>query len=382
MKNMEVNSWMKGSYAFLVSAIIVVALAFYFFADIVTYVLVSFVLGLIGQPLMNIFLNRLRLRRLRYGAAVSAVLTLLVFIGVLLLMLYTVVPVMIQQALSIESVNFQAIATALEQPLAAFIERMERFGLTVIEKTPSQIIEENLYQIAEPADISGYLTSVVSVASNIFIATFAIFFITFFFLQDQGMFISFILALVPDKYVDQVNNVLGDTTYLLRRYFAGILVQISIITIYLTVLLSVFGVQNALLIAFFAAVINLIPYIGPIIGAAFGVFLTISANVDLEFYTEMMPLIFKIIVIFASMQLLDNMILQPYIFSTSVLAHPLEIFLVILVAGKLGGIMGMILAIPSYTVIRVIARNFLSEFKIVKKMTIGIEKKASGRSTH
>lgn len=376
---MALENWLKGSYAFLISAVLVTFLAFYFFADLVTYVLVSFVLSLIGQPIMRFFLVKLRLQRIKYGAPISAVLTLLSFIMVFLLLLYTVIPVMIQQAISIGEVNFQAVALALEAPLEEFIARMERFGLTVIEKSPSEIIEENLMQIAEPADISYYLTSLVSVASEIFIATFAIIFITFFFLQDQGMFISFILALVPDQYVDQVKNVLSDTTYLLRRYFAGILVQISIITIYLTVLLSIFGVQNALLIAFFAAVINLIPYIGPIIGAAFGVFLTISANVDIEFYTEMVPLIITIILVFASMQLLDNMVLQPYIFSTSVLAHPLEIFLIIMVAAKLGGIIGMILAIPSYTVIRVISKNFLSEFKIVQKMTSGIEKKRPRR---
>ncbi len=351
-------------------------LTIYFFADVVTYVLVSFVLSLIGQPIMNFFLKKLRLSKFRYGSQVSAVLTLIIFFLFILLMLVTVIPVMLQQAISIGEVNFQAIANALEAPLAEYIERMERLGLTIVEKSPSEIIEQNLNQIAQPADISYYLTSLISVATNIFIATFAILFITFFFLQDQGLFISFILALVPDQYVDQVKNVLSDTTFLLRRYFAGILVQISIITLYLTVLLSIFGIENALLIAFFAAVINLIPYIGPIIGAMFGVFLTISANVDIEFYTEMLPLIIKILLIFASMQLLDNMILQPYIFSTSVLAHPLEIFLVIFIAGKIGGILGMILAIPAYTVIRVIARNFLSEFKIVKKMNIGIERRS------
>ena len=374
---MDFANRIKGSYVFLFTAIVAVALAFYFFADVVTYVLVSFILSLIGQPIMYLFLDKLKLRRFRYGPQVSAVLTLIIFLLVLLLILATIVPIMIQQAISIGEVNFQSIAVALEAPLAEFIDRMEHYGLTVIEKSPSEIIEHNLNQLGGPADIGSYLTSLVGVAANIFIATFAILFITFFFLQDQGMFVSFILALVPDQYVDQVNNVLGDTTYLLRRYFAGILVQITVITLYLTILLSLFGVQNALLIAFFAAVINLIPYIGPIIGAIFGVFLTISANVDMEFYTEMMPLIIKILIIFASMQLLDNMILQPYIFSTSVLAHPLEIFLVIIIAGKMGGIIGMILAIPSYTVIRVIALNFLSEFKIVKKMTYRIEKKSA-----
>lgn len=371
-----INSLFKNTYVFLLTAILFVGVTIYFFADVVTYVLVSFVLSLIGQPIMNFFLKKLRLSKFRYGSQVSAVLTLIIFFLFILLMLVTVIPVMLQQAISIGEVNFQAIANALEAPLAEYIERMERLGLTIVEKSPSEIIEQNLNQIAQPADISYYLTSLVSVATNIFIATFAILFITFFFLQDQGLFISFILALVPDQYVDQVKNVLSDTTFLLRRYFAGILVQISIITLYLTVLLSIFGIENALLIAFFAAVINLIPYIGPIIGAMFGVFLTISANVDIEFYTEMLPLIIKILLIFASMQLLDNMILQPYIFSTSVLAHPLEIFLVIFIAGKIGGILGMILAIPAYTVIRVIARNFLSEFKIVKKMNIGIERRS------
>lgn len=374
---MDFANKIKGSYVFLFTAILFSALAFYFFADVVTYVLVSFVLSLIGQPIMHLFLDKLQLNKFRYGPQIGAVLTLIIFLLILLLILATIAPIMIQQAISIGEVNIQSIAIALEAPLAEFIDRMERYGLTVIEKSPSEIIEDNLSQIAGPADIGSYLTSLFSVAANIFIATFAILFITFFFLQDQGMFVSFILALVPDQYVDQVNNVLGDTTYLLRRYFAGILVQISIITLYLTILLSVFGVQNALLIAFFAAVINLIPYIGPIIGAIFGVFLTISANVDMEFYTEMMPLVIKILIIFGSMQLLDNLLLQPYIFSTSVLAHPLEIFLVIIIAGKMGGIIGMILAIPAYTVIRVIAFNFLSEFKIVKKMTHRIGRKAS-----
>lgn len=100
-------------------------------------------------------------------------------------------------------------------------------------------------------------------------------------------------------------------------------------------------------------------------------FITISSNLDLglDFYTEMLPLILKVIGAFAAMQMLDNFVLQPFIFSNSVLAHPLEIFIVILVGAKLSGILGMILAIPVYTVIRVIARAFLSEFKIVQKLT-------------
>ena len=131
--------------------------------------------------------------------------------------------------------------------------------------------------------------------------------------------------------------------------------------------------KNALLIGFFAAVINVIPYLGPLIGAVFAIFITISSNLDLEFYSEMMPLLLKVVAVFGAMQMLDNFILQPYIFSNSVLAHPLEIFIIILIGAKLNGITGMILAIPVYTILRVIARVFLSEYKIVQKLTGGIE---------
>ena len=112
---------------------------------------------------------------------------------------------------------------------------------------------------------------------------------------------------------------------------------------------------------------------GPIIGASFGVFIVISSNLGLPFYDEMLPLLLTVVGVFASMQLLDNFLLQPFIFSNSIKAHPLEIFIIILVGAKLGGILGMVLAIPVYTVLRVIARIFLSEFKLVQKITGGMD---------
>ncbi len=74
-------------------------------------------------------------------------------------------------------------------------------------------------------------------------------------------------------------------------------------------------------------------------------------------------------IVFAIIQLIDNIILQPNIFSKSVKAHPLEIFIVVLIAGKLGGILGMVLAIPVYTVLRVVGKVFLKEFKVIQNLT-------------
>ena len=142
-----------------------------------------------------------------------------------------------------------------------------------------------------------------------------------------------------------------------------------IITLIVSTSLTILGVKNALLIGFFAAIMNVIPYIGPVIGAGFAVMITLSSNLDLPFYTEMMPLITKVLIVFGIMQLLDNVLLQPIIFSKSVKAHPLEIFIIVLVGAKLGGILGMVLAIPFYTAFRVIGKVFLSEFKVIQQLT-------------
>jgi predicted PurR-regulated permease PerM len=217
--------------------------------------------------------------------------------------------------------------------------------------------------------IGDFFTGVVSAFGGLLIGAFSILFITFFFLKEQGLFTSFLVALVPNAYEQQVRNTVDDVSRMLTRYFGGIVIQISIITLYVTIFLTVLGVKNALLIGFFAGIINVIPYLGPLIGASFGVFITISSNLDLGFYNEMLPLLGKVVLVFATVQMLDNFVLQPFIFSNSVLAHPLEIFIIILMGAQLGGIGGMVLAIPAYTVLRVLARVFLSEFKIVKRIT-------------
>ena len=197
-------------------------------------------------------------------------------------------------------------------------------------------------------------------------------FIAFFFLKDEKLFGRALKAAIPNKQTGKTDTALVKIKQLLTRYFSGILLQITLITLYVSLALSFFGVPNSFLIAFFAAIINVIPYLGPLIGALFALLVTISSNLDVDFYIVTMPMLFKVVGVFASMQLLDGFILQPYIFSNSVKAHPLEIFLVVVVGAKLGGITGMVVAIPIYTIIRVIAAVFLQEFKLVQKLTQSI----------
>jgi len=86
-------------------------------------------------------------------------------------------------------------------------------------------------------------------------------------------------------------------------------------------------------------------------------------------YNELMPVFFKLLGVFVAVQLIDNNILVPFIYAKSVKSHPLEIFLVIIMGGSLAGFVGMLLAVPVYTVLRVIAREFFQQFRVVQKIT-------------
>lgn len=348
-------------------------LVVYWLSDIVAYILIAWVISMIGAPIMSVLLNKAVIGRFHLNAAVSAIITLVLLLGILTGVGMLFIPIILEQASNLSSVDTNAIIEALEEPISYLIDKLQAMGLVAEEINPEDQIKDELTRWFEPTLISGFLGSFVSVASQLMIGIFSVIFISFFFLKEQGLFARLLANFTPTRVETKVQIAVKDSSELLTRYFSGIVLQITIITIYLSLLLSIVGVKNALLIAVFAALINVIPYLGPLIGGAFGVMLTITASLDLDFYSQMLPLLVKVVICFMSMQLLDNFVLQPFIFSNRVRAHPLEIFLFIMIGAKVGGILGMILAIPAYTVIRVIARTFLSEFEVIQKITSGLK---------
>jgi predicted PurR-regulated permease PerM len=136
-----------------------------------------------------------------------------------------------------------------------------------------------------------------------------------------------------------------------------------------TIILLIFSVDNAVVIAFLCALLNLIPYVGPLIGGALMLTLTMTSNIELDFKTQILPTTIYVMIGYLIAQLVDNFFSQPKIFSQATKAHPLEIFLVIIIGGLLFGVVGMIVAVPMYTAIKVILKEFLAENKIVKSLT-------------
>jgi len=194
---------------------------------------------------------------------------------------------------------------------------------------------------------------------------------TFFFLKEQALFKSGLMIFVPDKYVDKVKHAMLSVKNLLTRYFIGILLEVSFIIILDTIGLTIVGIkfEQALVFGLIAGVLNVIPYIGPFAGTVIGLFLGLITHLHLDFTGQLLPLLMFMAIVYIIVQVLDNVIFQPIIYSSSVNAHPMEIFLVIMMAGSLAGVAGMILAVPAYTILRVFAKEFFANFKLVKKLT-------------
>jgi predicted PurR-regulated permease PerM len=421
----------KKRYLLALFPLIIVGAIFYYFSDIITYVVLAWVLSMVGAPIV-------RLLKRWVGRTFAALITLFIFVLGITMLVYVFVPPLVTQARNLAGVDYDNVIKGLEEPIKDWeswlidkglidgtdenilpqpVEKETNeplvisrsilldslinskgdtmqntsISLTINIQNPNETVDPNhqfemkhtdgffdrvkksLYSYINPSIIPQLLTSIVGWVGNLMVTILSVFFIAFFFLREQGLFNNILASFVPNEYEDRTIHAVGETSRLLIRYFTGILVQIIFITLFVSIVLSIMGIKNALLIGFFAALMNVIPYIGPIIGATFGVIITLSSNLGIPFYDEMLPMLIKIVVVFGIMQLLDNFILQPNIFSKSVKAHPLEIFIVVLIGAKLGGVPGMVLAIPIYTVLRVIARVFLSEFKIVQRITKSME---------
>lgn len=351
--------------------LLLIGLIVYFFSDLVAYAVIAWIISLLGTPVKDFLLN-LGMRRWRLGNTMATLLTLVSFATLFYLVLSFFVPLIIEQANQLSNVKINDWVKTIEKPLLTLGEWMAQKNFI---SSPSDLltqINQQFSQRFEPALLADYFSSMVGLAGNLLIGFFSVLFISFFFLKDDGLFLKALQTLVPSNREKYVTKILTQTTYLLTRYFGGLVAQVTVITLIVFIGLSILGIQNALLIAFFAALVNLIPYLGPIIGGIFGVFMTITANIDMPFEAFLAPLLWKVALVFLIMQVIDNFLLQPFIFSSSVKAHPLEIFFVVLIGAKLGGIPGMILAIPTYTVLRVVASVLLSESTIVQKLTRSI----------
>jgi predicted PurR-regulated permease PerM len=335
------------------------------FSDLTAYLIISIALSFMGRPLVQL-VDRISIAGRSPGPAMGAMVALASLFGGFALLINLFIPLVAAEAQVLAALDFERIAERLQEQLAGIEPLLIDAGTDPMMWVDSTTLGKGLASVLGPSGIGGAVGSAFSALGNLVVALFSIAFMTFFFLKDRELFPSIIQALTPDEYTHRIQRILKNSTALLTRYFIGLAAQVAIITTVITGGLLILGVPNAFLIGFLAGLLNLIPYVGPLIGAGLGLGIILTTHLQ---YPEIWGLLGKAGAVFLLAQLVDNLFTQPVIFAGSVKAHPLEIFLLISVAGSLAGITGMMLAIPAYSLLRVVAKEFLSDFKVIQSLT-------------
>ena len=412
--------------------IVAIIFLFYKLGVVSLFILFGVLLSLVARPIYNL-LERINIKQRKIPGALNAILSILLVWCIIGGIGLAIVPIITKEITTISKVDPEKILIQLEDPINTAILKMENLGiLKYVDSTqapPERIIERTIiYKI--PCDtnfaMGSYFTlkgdtidrallptpalnakdsgnvagirhrkeivkmmkllwndyfsagkvkkwfgSAFSLLGNIFAIIASSTFLAFFFLRDRKLFMKMILSAVPQKFAEKTVTVFTDSRKLLSRYFIGLMFELLLVMISTTIGLLIVGIRFdlAITIGFFCGLFNIVPYVGPLLGGAFGLLLGVSNYIELDFYATVLPILIKMAVVFSIVQILDNNVLQPLIFSNSVNAHPIEIFLVIVIAGNFAGVIGMIFAVPAYTLLRILARQFFSNFRVVRNLT-------------
>lgn len=344
----------------ILTAFVVILYLLYMIKAVLIYLLIALILTLLGSPILR-FLKR----KLKFPNTLAAAVVLFFFILIIVGFVMMFVPLIISQGQNLAVLNASQIEANLMTLYNQFLAFLESHNID----SQKLIRDSDISSSLSFAFIPGFFNGLLGLLGNVGMALASIFFITFFFLKDRKLFEKGARKLLPDSHEEKILNSLDKINYLLSRYFIGLLLQLSVVFILYLIVLLIFGVDNALVIAFLCAILNIIPYIGPLLGSVIAAVLTMLNNLGGDFQTEILPTTIYVLIGFFLVQMVDNNLSQPLIFSNSVKSHPLEIFLVILMAGFLSGILGMIVAVPVYTMLKVVAKEFFPENTVVRLLT-------------
>ena len=339
--------------------IIIFSLIIYFFyliRPILIYLSISLVITIILSPLL-LFLKT----RLKFNNSIAAITSMSGLILIIGLLIKSFIPLLVEQARNLSLLN----STELQSSVNNIIEKYSDLYFTNNSNFINSIVNSKLFNQIDLSYITDLLNSIIASLGSFSIGIFTIIFITFFFLKDSEIIINKIKLLIPKAMKSNVNKSISQINHLLSRYFLALIIQITILFILYLILLAIAGINNILIIAFLCALLNLIPYIGPLISGFLLTILTLTNYIDIDFGSIIVSKTIYVVIGFVIVQAIDNFLIQPILFSKSVKSHPLEIFLVILVFGYIFGVTGLILAVPCYTIIKVILRTVYSKNLVV-----------------
>jgi predicted PurR-regulated permease PerM len=359
---MNGNKFLKGIVTFLIACGVLFLI--WYLSRVVIYIIISAVLAIMGRGLVQL-LSRLKIFGRDISRGMAAAFTLIVIWCVAGALCALFLPPVMDKIHQLAQLEWEGVARTVQAALVDVQVMLQRL-LDVEFNDVAETIKEYLIKDIN-IDYLSTFSNIISLLTSSFIALFSISFITFYFLKEDGLFYRLVALFFPDRYRTNVFHALDSVTALLSRYFGGLLVESLVLLTIISITMMICGMApgDALVIGLIIGVMNVIPYAGPFIGCMLSLVIGIITPINGDVSFTAIAIVSTIVVV----KLIDDFIIQPTLYSDRVQAHPLEVFLVILIAGYVGGIWGMLLAIPLYTVFRVFAREFFSEYGLVRRLT-------------
>jgi predicted PurR-regulated permease PerM len=351
----------------LLGIAIVVFLAWYF-STLTIYIILGLIFALIASPFKNL-LSKIHIKNHRISNTVTTMLSLLALMFILGVIVYVVAPPVINQINLMSNIKDFQISNVVDAPLEKIDVTLKDYNLIDDNDNVKDILIDSTAKYLGKINISSIFGGVLQGIGSLFLAIFSIFFIAFFMLLDFGKVQKKVVRMVPDEYQAEITNIMSNSKRLLSNYFVGLFLEMLIVGLLEFVTLTLLGIPNALLIAVISGLMIIIPYIGSIIALVSACLIAVSSTLILGGDANIAVVLLKVSLSSVGWRLLDSFILQPFIASRSVKAHPLEIFLIVLLAGMIAGIPGMMLAIPAYTFVRVFTKEFFGNNNFIKTIT-------------
>ena len=333
----------------------------YAIQSVIVYIIIAGILSLIARPII-LFLRK----KLKFPNTIAVVLAMALMLGLLTGLILMFIPLIAEQGKSLSLLEVDKLQRNVKEIFTEITAYFSSKGIDVLGEL------KNVDILAQFKEIPDFLNAILATVGSLSVGLFSVLFISFFFMKDSQLLKNGVMTVIPNGTEGRFSKSLETINDLLSRYFIGLLLQITILFVLYTLVLFIFGIDNAIVIAFLCALLNLIPYVGPMIGAVIMFVLSMTSNIGQDFQNVILPTTIYVMIGYFIAQLIDNFASQPIIFSKTTKSHPLEIFLTIIIGGLLFGVVGMITAVPIYTALKVILKEFLSDNKIVKSITKNI----------
>ena len=349
----------------IITAIAILAILVFlgwFFFDILIYMLIALALSFLGKPLMQL-LGRIRIKGKAFPVSLSAAISLIVIFSALFLAAYFTIPVIVREMSAIMQIDFTSLNSGLETWLNQADPLLHKFGFLKQGEHFSSFFTDEMQKLSDKIDMSNIVHNTFGATKSFIIGLFSVIFMTFFTLKDHSIFFKMIGNWIPTRYRSSFSSVLDATGEQLSSYFIGVFIDMLIVGLIEFLLCLILRVPNALLIGTIGGLMNIIPFVGPIIACIAGILISITSLIPTNPETAVvMQTIIKVVAVIIITKGLDDFLLQPTIYGKRTQTHPLEIFIVILMAGYVGGIFAMIFAVPAYTILRIVVQVFFGDY--------------------